>query len=718
MKLIKAHIRNFRLLKDLLLDFSTDSNKHLTVIRAANETGKTTCEMALIWGLYGSGALAGKGQHYPLYPSDSIASGVDKVEVSVEIEFETVEVVNPGRPSERVEKHHYRLQRTCIERPSPELGSFRRTNERASLFEVTVRGVDPIAAERVEGIVENSIPIALKDVYFTDGDSAMSFIEAAATQGVKRQRVRDAIEALLGLEYLEKTLKHLNHVAKKFGQEIDDRDYASELERLNDSIDGFEEDLAEWRAEHKEKEVELREGHKRLADCEKQIEGILLLGDRERLLRDIQKCKANIDRNAEATTRALSQLGGLLRSKELAASAIWGPARKGLDILEEMSRTKQLPKVNIPILEELLDRNLCFCGEALEESSDLGRRRRAHIEHSIEQSREADVLSEAASGLFYSVRSQEFGAPAAASWLEKYQNLSRDYADRSADVGRFEHELALLEQEVGKIDDSNLKELRENRVALKNKTDNIMMRIGTLSGQITETETKRADRVLERDRVEKRLHKTGVSTAKLDAARLCAKIFENVYSRMRVNEVKRVSEEMNRIFMNMIGARPEENELTLITRAELTDEFDIKVYGQRGHELNPDTDLNGASRRAITLAFILALTRVSRVEAPNVIDTPLGMMSGYVKQAVLMRTLEEGSQVILFLTHDEIKGVEPILDIKAGRVYTLTNPAHYPNMLVNRPPVSDARIVRCECSHRDVCVVCERRDAEMGEGAV
>ena len=32
------------------------------------------------------------------------------------------------------------------------------------------------------------------------GDSAMSFIEAAATRGVKRKRVSDAIEALLGLD--------------------------------------------------------------------------------------------------------------------------------------------------------------------------------------------------------------------------------------------------------------------------------------------------------------------------------------------------------------------------------------------------------------------------------------------------------------------------------------------------------------------------------------
>ena len=97
--------------------------------------------------------------------------------------------------------------------------------------------------------------------------------------------------------------------------------------------------------------------------------------------------------------------------------------------------------------------------------------------------------------------------------------------------------------------------------------------------------------------------------------------------------------------------------------------------------LNPDRDLNGASRRALTLALILALTKISEVQAPNVIDTPLGMMSGYVKRSVLTTAVRESSQLILFLTRSEIADCEEILDAESGLVVTLTNPAHYPVML-------------------------------------
>ena len=47
MKLIRAEFENFRLLRQLRLDFATGNDRHLTVIRAENETGKTTILTAL-----------------------------------------------------------------------------------------------------------------------------------------------------------------------------------------------------------------------------------------------------------------------------------------------------------------------------------------------------------------------------------------------------------------------------------------------------------------------------------------------------------------------------------------------------------------------------------------------------------------------------------------------------------------------------------------------
>ena len=62
MKLIQAKFSNFRILKDFELEFSTDPKKPLTVVRAANESGKTTLLYALQWGLFGDLALPNRGK--------------------------------------------------------------------------------------------------------------------------------------------------------------------------------------------------------------------------------------------------------------------------------------------------------------------------------------------------------------------------------------------------------------------------------------------------------------------------------------------------------------------------------------------------------------------------------------------------------------------------------------------------------------------------------
>ena len=189
-------------------------------------------------------------------------------------------------------------------------------------------------------------------------------------------------------------------------------------------------------------------------------------------------------------------------------------------------------------------------------------------------------------------------------------------------------------------------------------------------------------------------------------------VLQKSYEQITDEELGKVSGLMNTIFLEMIGADPEQG--AIIQRAEISPEFDIIVYGPNNRTLNPDRDLNGASRRALTLAFILALTKISEVAAPNVIDTPLGMTSGYVKRSILRAAIRESTQLVLFLTHDEIAGCEEILDDSAGVVFTLTNPAHYPKMLVNDPGINERKVLRCPCNHRSECNICQRRtDAEV-----
>ena len=114
MKLVRAEFHNFRLLRDLELEFSRDPKKKLTVIRAANETGKTTILNALQWALYGDAALPNKGEDYRLHPIDWDAAQQPRVPITVTVEFEITKYHRGASGMVKTRKG-YRLVRSAFE---------------------------------------------------------------------------------------------------------------------------------------------------------------------------------------------------------------------------------------------------------------------------------------------------------------------------------------------------------------------------------------------------------------------------------------------------------------------------------------------------------------------------------------------------------------------------------------------------------------------------
>ena len=137
MKLIRAEFKNFRLLRDLRLDFSTDSEKKLTVIRAENDTGKTTILNALQWTFYGNAALPGKGKGYRLHPIDWDMSKGSKIPISVQVDFEkeTFQLSRNGNSGETTSRYRI-IRETTLDGTKP-------TSE-VKLFKITDIGAEPI----------------------------------------------------------------------------------------------------------------------------------------------------------------------------------------------------------------------------------------------------------------------------------------------------------------------------------------------------------------------------------------------------------------------------------------------------------------------------------------------------------------------------------------------------------------------------------------------
>ncbi|MFV7770148.1 AAA family ATPase [Shewanella marisflavi] len=700
MKLISAKFKNVRLLRDVTINFSTDDAKKLTVIRAENGTGKTTAMSGLIWGLYGSRLVSEK-----LYPLSLAEDGDDEIPIEVQIDFETEEAVS-RQGKTVVNEKVYRLIRKCTEYVSEDRKSFRRSSDDVQLFENTPEGFKPIIQSNIDSIIERALPAHLKDIYFTDGDKALTFIESTASGSEKRLRVQKAIESLLSMKDLESLISNLKGVKLGFLRGIDKSDYGQKLLEVETKIQNNEEWIRSNEEELRELLANKNEFEEHLNKLKKGIEEQLKLGNKTALSNEINTIKRQQKSSEELKKNSINSLCALLNSKKLSSSIIQEKLKPAIELLKEMKARDNFPKQFIPVLNDILKREQCLCGASLKESSKEGLEKRNYIHGIIEDCRDVDLLNNRASNLYFA--SNEY-INENSSWDEDYNAQTQNYFNADNAYRAATETLKQKQAMVDEINDDLLIKLRDQEKIYNQRLREVNNSIVINQDEITRRKESNVSLKKDAESYSGKLNKKNTAGGKHRLAEALTTIYENVFDQIKTSELNKVSTEMNRIFLSMIGADTGMNPKGMIRRAELSQDFDIKVYGPNDQPLNPDTELNGASRRAISLSFILALTKVSNVQATNIIDTPLGMTSGLVKSSLLENLVKEGSQVVMFLTFDEIKGVEGLLDQYAGKSVTLSFSGHYPKMLRHEPKNQGVTAI-CECSHREFCEVCERTD--------
>ena len=701
MKLIRAEFQNFRLLRDLELEFATDANRNLTVVRAANESGKTTILHALQWALYGDDALPGKGEDFRLHPIDWETVDGKRVPVTATVEFE-VTTYRRVSGDLRETRRRYRLVRSAFEEVD---GHARRSASTIKLFALHDTGASPIDAP--EALINDDLPPELREVFFTDGDRALSFIEADIALSTKRDRVQRAIRSLLGLGVIDDAIKHVRKSAAEANKKAKQVGTGSELIGIASRLEAIENDQEKLTADLEDATQQFGAFDEKVDDVDRKISTALQKGDKDTLQKDLDHAKHEIRQLDGQLKAANKEHSALFSSRAIATDLLAPLLGRAFQKLEELHDQGKIPNTTIPVLLERLAAKICICSETLAPGDPDGDRRRAHIQKLIDDSQRSDEIQKTVTDLYYGTKPLPGSGEAANGvWLVDYRKVveRRDGFQTVRDgAGR---KFRALEQQLDSLPETDIQGLREARRKYKDQRDRHLARRATIETQLTGLQREHDRLEGDRNRLLREQKKGVRILAELEVTQDVTGVLQRAYDRLTREELCKVSDLMNEIFLEMIGADPEQG--AIIQRTEISPDFDIIVYGPNDRMLNPDRDLNGASRRALTLAFILALTRVSEVEAPNVIDTPLGMTSGYVKRSILKTAVRESAQLVLFLTHDEIAGCEEIIDEAAGVVFTLTNPAHYPKMLANDPGVAERKVLRCECNHRTECQLCHR----------
>ncbi|MCC6630152.1 MAG: AAA family ATPase [Chloroflexi bacterium] len=701
MLLKRARIYNFKLLEDVEVDFSVDRARSLTVIRAENASGKTSLLTALQWGLYGEQALEDRA--VPL-SSSHWPAGVP-CEISAELAFShTAFTVVAGQ--QQVRTREYLLKRVVTE--LVEGGRPQRPREQISLLELTDRGAETIPTPGQ--LLEQILSADLRHVFFTNGDAAMNFISPQLTRTDKRNQVRDTIKALLEISVIEDAIQHVKRVQagkrRETGSVVGGNvaQLASKVNELGNRLEGLE----AQKKEISDAVADLAARHER---ADRALQEALQRGNHEELARQLASIKERLNRAHQMRTELSRQHQGLFNAEALSWSLMDPGLRAGVRVLNQLHDAGVIPKTAIPVLRDRLVLERCICGASLAPGTPA----REAVEGEIARQRASDAFQQQLTRLYHQAEAGVAERDAGHySWDHQLELLITNRTQWDKTLREWSAEEDSIRKQIEAIDRADIEEKRQHRKAIESALTEKREQLRQVELDIAVTQQSLTE-VRERyDKARKQDNKLRRVNAQLTATQDVLSVLDGVMEELQGVYLDRVSRRMDELFRRMIAADVDlPDQMRVITGASITPDFDILVHaGNR--TLNPDHELNGASQRALTFAFIWALTEVSDTVAPRVIDTPLGMMSGYVKRSVLdlisapAAASEPDRQVVLFLTRSEIAQVENLLDQRAGVVFTLTNTAA--GDLTCRQEDTHPRIVRCECNHRQYCEVCSRLD--------
>lgn len=712
MKLKSARIRNFKLLRDVLLDFSDDRNRPLTVIRAENGSGKTSTLVALQWALYGKDGL----EDPTMRLSPTTWPDQSPCEVSVQLDFSHTlynQIAGELVPTTT----DYRLVRSAVE--TPEGNRPNRAEDRITLYRFIDAGLDKI--DPPELLVREMLPVEMKDIFFTDGDAALNFVSPGLSQSAKRDQVKEAIRALLGVGLLESAASHIAGAQRKYNARVSK---AAQSQQLTDIAEGLlkaQVQLEEDQARLHEVERQVEELARRFEESDKRLQVALQVGDQVELARQRELARRQLHESRNGEVALKEQHRSVLQDELLSLAAMGSRLTTGFDELVKLHDAGIIPSGSVPVLAERLEIGTCVCGTPLTPGGEA----RRHLEELIERQKTVDTRRKGLTELHNAARVDlQRAATAASEWAARLNSLERARLSNRKAADAAGQQLQICEEKLARIDEARLVDARKERDAVQaaltarqDERRDLQTAVDQRSRLVAELKP-RYEEMLRQDA------KLSEVNARLTVTEDMATVVQGVLEDLQLVYLRRVSDRMNAMFLDMVGADPAamsgekgDHRSQVFRSAEITPRYQIVVNSGENRTLNPESELNGASKRALTFSFIWALTEVSQVTAPRLIDTPLGMMSGAVKKRVIeLITAPSGDtsdlekQVVLFLTRDEIRGTEDVIDQRAGRVYTFTNSDHYPVDLVNDPDVDVAQILRCECNHRQFCRICARKN--------
>ena len=607
---------------DQEMTFPVFDNRNVTLVYGDNMRGKTSLLNGLRWALYGEVL----GRHLRPIPAinilnkDAAHERDFKVQVSLQFENEGIS---------------YELIRTMQPR---ELIDTPRDDSHFEFSRVMRKDGVPIAGHLVEDEINRMLPKSIARFWLFDGELLQEYEQLVAEANDTSDRIRDAIERVLGVPTLLNGRAHLaellHRAQKQFSREGQRDSQHSKLEQQTlEELDAAKRELKNFEA--------LQEGAR--------IECDALDDDLKRLSR-AESVKAKIDENQQQLALATSARDRAVQIRLGEAPKAWlalvatsvslrrGQVEEQLlstrDKLEEIITRKVEHRLRLASLQS---GSCMICGQA------VGEEHKQHI-NNREQSYEAvDGFDQVSGRLAALTRNLEkLRSLGARDVEERIIQAERDFDRATVEINQLKmRETSLL----GEIPGVNLDDL--GRMA--ERRDVLQREIGRLNNQVAALQAKSASLQKKYDHLVNAAASGQQASSQVIARKVrlltsLSEVFEKSVDRLRQKLRLVVEQSATTTFTRLTTEKQ-------YLRLMINDRYGLEI---RDHLDRPVSVRSAGAEQIVALSLIDGLSNASGSAGVLVMDTPFGRLDPKHRALVLGYLPKMAKQVVLFVHEGEL----------------------------------------------------------------
>ena len=402
--------------------------------------------------------------------------------------------------------------------------------------------------------------------------------------------IEDAIKTVLGLEVIERSVKHLSEARRILEDDLteigsdEDRRLTEELNKARNELDELKEERKTTSANRAAREDDLERVNARLAGLEEASE---LQEKREELEASLAENDLRIRDARESLARSINERGYLAFVSDLAQRTT-----EQFDIRRERG---EIPTdIKLQFVEDLLERGECICGSPLRP----GEEPYAKVDAWKAKAGRSDV--EAAWNRL----------PAQATWFisgreELFTSLhetNRDLANCRETSRRLNEKLSEISESLSQVDSDEIRELERRRDELKHEIEEDIRRLGAIERDSEHAERRIREKEAELEAARAQNEQAELAKRRVRAAREAREVFEEILD-LRTEEVRAQLDERLKQLYSEISFKAYVPELRSNFQLDLT-------HGAAAPELL--VAKSTGENQILSLAFVGALAERAR----------------------------------------------------------------------------------------------------------